>query len=529
MTSFWDFLISHAGELGGLIYEHMRLTLIAVLIAIAVGIPLGILISSIKGTEKPVLGFANIMQAVPSLAALGLLVPFMGIGSPPAILMVVLYSLLPILKNTYTGINNINPQTIEAAYGIGMTPAQVLFRVKLPLALPVIMSGVRIAAVTAVGLMTIAAYIGAGGLGNYVISGIQTSNTNLMLCGAIPACLLALLMDLVMGKVEKAVVPISMAVSAESLTKESIHRGVVRKRLTTGAVGALMLALLVGAVAPALTHGDDTVIVSSKPEVEGLIVGNLIAELIEGNTELKVERNLGLGATTIIYNAITAGEIDIYPEYSGSAHSGVYGLTAEPGTPPEQVVSEVRDLMAQDGLEYLEVYGFNNRYSLGVLPETAEKYGLETISDLEALPVSLVLACDQEFPHRADGVPALQTVYPGLEFSEYLQFQGTLMYEALLTGEVDIMTPFTTDALLAKYDITILEDDRSALSNYNMATVVRQETLREYPQLAEVLARLGGSISDEEMTRMNYEVVVNQRSAAEVAREFLLQKGLIPV
>lgn len=527
MNDFWNFFVSHVDELAVLVYDHMRLTLTAVSVAIVIGVPLGILIASVRGTEKPILGFANIMQAVPSLAALGLLVPFIGIGSPPAILMVVLYSLLPVLKNTYTGIKSINPQTIEAAKGIGMTPAQVLVQVKIPLALPVLMSGIRIAAVTAVGLMTIAAYIGAGGLGNYVISGIQTSNTNLMLSGAIPACVLALLMDFAMGRIEKAVVPISLTISAGNLTKERIRKGRLRQKLTIGITAVLLLTLLVGAITPMLKRNDDTIVVSSKPEVEGLIVGNIIAELIESNTDLEVERRLGLGATSIIYNALVSGEIDVYPEYSGSVYSGVFGMTAEPGMAAEEVVSIVRDKLSEHGIVYMGIYGLNNRYSLGVLPKTAEQYGLKTISDLEGLSHSMSLACDQEFLHRADGIPALQAVYTDLEFEKYLQFQGTLMYEALMTGDVEVMTPFTTDALLAKYDITVLEDDKSALSNYHMATAIRQETLEKYPELADVLSRLENNISDEEITKLNYEVVVNERDAAEVARQFLQHKGLI--
>ena len=527
VSSLIDFAVSHASDILQLVFDHMRLTIIAVLIAIAVGIPLGILISSVKVTDKPILGFANIMQAVPSLAALGLLVPFIGIGSPPAILMVVLYSLLPILKNTYTGITNINEQTIEAAYGIGMTHMQVLLRVKLPLALPVIMSGVRIASVTAVGLMTIAAYIGAGGLGNYVISGIQTTNTNLMLCGAVPACILALLIDFVMSKVEKAVVPISLSVSAAKLTREKIHRCKVRKTVTLSAIGVLMLALLVGAMLPLFRPKQDKIVVASKPAVEGTIVGNLIADVIEAKTDLTVERRLGLGATKIVFEALDRGEVDIYPEYSGSVCSGIYGFTPPPGTTPEEVMEIARERLAGDDMVFTETYGFNNRYTLGVLPEMAEKYQLRTISDLEALNIPLILACDQEFPHRADGIPALEAVYQDLKFEKYLQFSGALMYEGLLTKEVDVMTPYTTDALLAKYDVTILEDDRSALSNYNMASLIRKETLEEYPELEDALAVLVGNISDAEMMQMNYEVVVNERPSEEVSQEFLTAKGLI--
>lgn len=528
MDDFFAFVLSHSSDIMVLIKDHMRLTIITVFIAIAAGIPLGILIASIKGIDKPVLGFANIMQAVPSLAALGLLVPFMGIGSPPAILMVVLYSLLPILKNTYTGIVNINPQTIEAAFGIGMTHIQVLMRVKLPLALPVIMAGVRIASVTSVGLMTIAAYIGAGGLGNYVISGIETNNTNLTLCGAIPACILALLMDYVMLKVEKAVVPISLSMPATSLTPKKIRQALLRRHLTLAVLGALFLTLLARAVLPLFASKDEEVIVASKPAVEGQIAGHIISDVIEAHTGLKVTRKMGqLGGTAIIYNAIVTGEIDIYPDYSGSLYSAIFKRTPPPGTPPLQVVEEIRDLVMQDGLVYTGIYGFNNRYTLGVLPEMAEKYNLEKISDLENVPIPLTLACDQVFPNRADGVPALNAVYKNLKFEKYLQFKGALMYQALINKKVDVMTPFTTDALLAKYNIKILEDDKSALSNYNMATVVRKDTLDAHPELKEALAILENNISDEEMTKMNYEVIVNERSIGEVAREFLENKGLL--
>ncbi len=528
MSSFINFVIENQSELISLIIDHARLAIIAILIAITVGIPLGILISTVKGLNKPVLGFANIMQAVPSLAALGLLVPIIGIGSPPAILMVVLYSLLPILKNTYTGLVNINPQTIESAYGIGMTSMQVLLKVRMPLAMPVIMSGVRISAVTAVGLMTIAAYIGAGGLGNYVISGIQTSNPNLMLSGAIPACLLALLMDFSISKLEKAVMPVSLSNNASNLTSEKIVsiKTANRRILFTGLVVVLLvIGSFVGGFI--VDSQSEKIIVSSKPEAEGVIVGNIIAYVIEEHTDLEVERKFGLGATKIIYSALENGEIDVYPEYSGSVYGGIYQQTFVPGTAPETVAEAASALMADAGITYMDMYGFNNRYSIGVLPEIAEQYGLKTISDLQKVADGLLFGSSQEFPHRADGLPAMESVYGEFNFKDILQFQGVLMYDALITGNIDVMTPFTTDAMILEYGIKILEDDKSALSNYTMATAVRTETIQEYPELIVALEKLEGEISDEEMVAMNYEVVVNQRSHAEVAWEFLVNKGIV--
>lgn len=207
ISDFWKFVVSRNEQITSLILEHIELTVLAVFIAIIIGVPLGILITRIRKISGPVIGTTNVIQAIPSLALLGFLIPILGIGSKPAIVMVVLYSLLPIVKNTYTGLININKDVMEAAEGMGMTKGQILAMVQLPLAMPIIMTGVRISAVTAVGLMTIAAFIGAGGLGYMVFSGVQTVNSNMILAGAIPACILALLMDFIIGRVEKIVIP----------------------------------------------------------------------------------------------------------------------------------------------------------------------------------------------------------------------------------------------------------------------------------------------------------------------------------
>lgn len=203
-----SYLVQNSGEILSRGVQHVQITLFSIGIAILIGVPLGIAISYVRPLKKPVIGFANLVQAIPSIAILGFLVPLLGIGEKPAIFMVVLYSLLPIIKNTATGLSSINGETLEAAKGIGMTRFQVLMKVRLPLALPVIMTGVRISAVTAVGLVTIAAFIGAGGLGYVIYSGIRTVNANQILAGAIPACVLALVVDWLGAAVEHIVTPV---------------------------------------------------------------------------------------------------------------------------------------------------------------------------------------------------------------------------------------------------------------------------------------------------------------------------------
>ena len=207
---FWNYLIDNHSEIISLLIEHIELTFLSVGLAVLIGIPLGILISYIKPLGKPVLGLTNVVQAIPSMALLGFVIPFLGIGSKPAIVMVVLYSLLPIVKNTYTGIKNISPQIVEAAKGIGLTNWQVLTKVQIPQALPMIMAGIRISSVSAVGLMTLAAFVGAGGLGYLVYAGIRSTNNIQILAGAIPACLLALIIDYLASLVENLVTPASM-------------------------------------------------------------------------------------------------------------------------------------------------------------------------------------------------------------------------------------------------------------------------------------------------------------------------------
>ena len=313
--------------------------------------PLGIFITNHKKLAKAVIGFANLVQAIPSLALLGFLIPLTGIGSTPAIIMVVLYSMLPIIKNTYTGITNINPDIMEAAKGIGMTRGQALKKVKIPLAIPVIMAGIRISGVTAVGLMTIAAFVGAGGLGYLVFSGIQTVDNNLILFGAIPAAILALVMDWVTGKIELTVAPNGIKRADGTMKVKSNSKDRKKKIAISGAVAAAIIITLIATNLP-FNKGGKTTGVGSKNFTEQLILGNVLDILIEDKTDITVETRLNLGGTQIAFEALKAGSIDAYVEYTGTAYVNLLNIN-DRETNPDKVYDVVEERFRNElGLQF---------------------------------------------------------------------------------------------------------------------------------------------------------------------------------
>lgn len=526
MTALINYVSQQHSYITQLLLSHIKLTILSVAAAIIIGIPLGIFISGKIQVRKPVLGFANVVQAIPSLAILGFLVPYFGIGSGTAIFMVVIYSLLPILKNTCAGLDSINQDTLEAAKGIGMTTNQVLFKVQLPLALPVIMAGIRISSVTAVGLVTIAAYIGAGGLGTLVISGIQTDNSAMILAGAIPACILALLMDFIMSRVERVVTPIALRLSSSDLSPERAAKERKHRKNTLFLAGAAIAGALVLMAVQYLNSKAD-LYVGSKEGCESVILGNMMADLIEAKTDLKVARKMSLGGTMIAFQALDANEISIYPEYTGTALGTILDNPIVPGMTREEVYAMVEQQMSERyGIDVLENFGFNNTYVLAVTRETAEKYNLKTISDLKNVNGLLKLGCSPEFAVRDDGLPGLEKNY-GVKFKSNHNFSGTLMYTAITSNQVDAITAFSTDGLLKKYDLVLLEDDKNFFPPYFMLPIIKEDTLLKYPELNDVLSIMYGLLDDSTMQALNYQVVEEGKDRADVARAFLIEKGLV--
>jgi glycine betaine/choline ABC-type transport system substrate-binding protein/ABC-type proline/glycine betaine transport system permease subunit len=523
INSFISFVISRQEQLIDLILEHVQLTVFAVFLAIMIGIPLGILITRVKKASAPILGVANLIQAVPSLALLGFLIPVLGIGSKPAVLMVFLYSLLPIIKNTYTGLININPDTIEAAKGMGMTNGQILRMVQFPLALPIMMAGIRISAVTAVGLMTIAAFVGAGGLGYMVFSGVQTVNNNMILAGAIPACALALIMDFIVGKIEKGVTPPGIR-KADGTIKTSKIKKLKLKPVQKLAAAGLTLIIIVSS---AFAYGDksDTIVIGSKNFNEQLIVGNMMAILIEENTNLKVEKKLNLGGTSIAFNALKAGELDMYVEYTGTGLVNI--MNQQSVSDPDEAYNIVSDYFNKNyGITWLKPLGFNNTYTLAIRQDTAEKYNLETFSDLAKIGDQLILGCTIEFANREDGYVGLKKNY-NMNYKDVSAVDGGLRYTSLNNNKTDVIDAFATDGLLKAFNLKVLKDDKNFFPPYYAAPIISSETLKKHPELEALLNKLEGKIDDEKMRELNYKVDKLDIPPEKVAEDYLRENGLI--
>ncbi|MEO8041945.1 MAG: ABC transporter permease/substrate-binding protein [Acidobacteriota bacterium] len=507
--NFLQFLQENWRELLTLTREHVLLVLISTGLAVIIGVPLGVLLTRSKSLRAPVLGFANIMQTVPSLALFGLLIPIPfvgGIGARTAIIALALYALLPVIRNTVTGILGLEPKLLEAATAMGMTDWQRLRMVELPLAMPVMLTGIRVAVVISVGVATVAAAVGAGGLGTYIFRGLRQNDNNLLLAGAIASAVLALLCDFVLGQVEK--------------TYEIGARTSVSRKIVSFALAGLLLVFALSALVPGLgsiasNNGQSKIVVGSKDFTESVILAEILAQMLEQNG-IVVERQFELGGN-IPHDSLLSGQIDVYPEYTGTAYTAI--LKHAPLTDPQAVYDQTKT-------EYSEKYrlglsppiGFANDFAILVRGEVARKNNLKTISEAVPLAKNWQAGFGQDFMSRADGYPGFAKAYGFSFLKQPREMDLSLTYRALQSGELDIIAGNSTDGLIAALDLFQLEDDRRYFPPYQAVFISRSEKL---DVLKDTFERLNNAISTEEMRRLNYEVDGKKRPPRDVAAEWV--------
>jgi Periplasmic glycine betaine/choline-binding (lipo)protein of an ABC-type transport system (osmoprotectant binding protein) len=523
MSGFLQFLTENWQELLALTQEHIVIVLLATGLAVAIGLPLGILLTRFQGLQTPVLGFANVMQTVPSLALFGLLIPIPfigGIGARTAVIALALYALLPVIRNTVTGILGIDPKVREAATAMGMTGWQILRLVELPLAAPVILTGVRVAVVISVGVATVAAAVGAGGLGTYIFRGLRQNDNNLLIAGALASAVLALLCDFALGQIER-----SYSIG------EREHK--TRRRVVGFSIAGLFLAVIgfgfISNLRSEISDGrignadagaelpgtGQRIVVGSKDFTESVILAEILSQMLE-REGVSVERQFELGGD-LTHKGLLSGQIDVYPEYTGTAYTAI--LKKPPITDPQMVYDQTKaEYASQFGLTLSPPLGFANDFAILVRGDVARSRDLKTISDVVAISRDWQAGFGQDFMSRADGYTGFSKTYKFNFAKQPREMDLSLTYRALQSGELDIIAGNSTDGLIAVLDLFQLADDRRYFPPYQAVFVARsQATLT----LANAFTKLNNAISTYDMRKMNHAVDGDKRSPKEVAALWL--------
>jgi osmoprotectant transport system permease protein len=491
-------------ELPRLAQSHLLLSGSAVGIGVVLGLPLAIWASRSPGVRTPVLGLAGLVQTIPALALLALFYPALlilgqatglaipALGFLPALIALSLYALLPIVRNGVAALQGIDPGVLEAADGLGMTPRQRLAIVELPLGAPVILAGIRTAAVWTLGAATLATTVGQPSLGDLIFSGLQTENWVRVLTGCAGAAALALAVDGLLALIEAG------------LRQRSRWR--VRLGLLA-LIAALGLALVPGRAA-----SGETVVIGAKNFSEQYILASAIERRLQA-AGYRTERRDNLGST-VAYQALAAGDIHVYVDYSGTLWANILRRT---DTPPAQVMlaTLTGELRRRDGVQLVGALGFENAYALAMRRSRAEALGLMTLDDLARAAPQLQLGADLEFLTRPEW-RAVQARYR-LRFAGQRSYSPTFMYRAVADGSADLITAFSSDGRIAALDLVTLADPRRALPGYDAVLLAAPGTDR---RVVEALRPLIGAIPVERMRRANLMVDrdADKRTPAEAAR-----------
>lgn len=504
MANFFSVFNERKGQLLASLVEHIQISFIALFLAVVIAIPLGIYLTNKKKIAESIIGISAVLQTIPSLALLGLLIPLFGIGKVPAIITLVVYALLPILRNTFTGINEVDPSLKEAARAMGMNTRKRLVKVELPLAMPVIMAGIRTAMVLIVGTATLAALIGAGGLGDIILLGIDRNNTALIILGAVPAAILALVFDFLLKKLES-----------------------LSFKKTISALSIISIVALIMMIFPLLNFKEkEEIIIAGKLGSEPEILINMYKMLIENETDLKVQLKPGLGKTSFVFNALKSGSIDIYPEFTGTAISEFLKEEAINNNQEDVYHQAKEGMMNKFGMVMLSPMRYNNTYALAVSKQMADTYDLQTISDIKPIQEKIKAGFTLEFNDREDGYLGVQKRY-GITLSNITTMEPKLRYQAIESGNIDLLDAYSTDSEIRQYHLQVLADDQQLFPPYQGAPLLRKETLEKYPEIETALNKLSNQITDDEMREMNYRVNVKGQNIEEVARDYLTKAGLL--
>ncbi len=480
------------GRLPDYLSQHILVSGTALALGLAASLPLALFATRHPAWRWALLAVASVIQTIPGLALLALFYPlllglsaltarlfgaeFSALGFLPSVLALALYSVLPVLRNTVTGILGIDPALQQAALGVGMTSRQALVMVELPLAMPIIMGGIRTSAVWVIGTATLSTPVGQTSLGNYIFTGLQTQNWVLVLFGCVAAAALALLVDQLLALVERGLA--------------------ARKRMSVIAGAAGIVLVVAAALLPGFGQTQARYVIGAKPFTEQYILAALIEQRLQA-AGLSATRRDGLGST-IAFNALAAGEIDAYVDYSGTIWANF--MHRADIRARGETLAEVEAWLAQRRIVMLGGLGFENSYALAMTRKRADALGIASIADFAARAPSLAIAGDFEFFGRPEWT-SLRERY-GLRFKQERQMQSTFMYEAARAGEVDVISAYSSDGRIAQYDLKVLADPKHAIPPYDAILLVSPKRAGDEAFIA-ALRPLVGAINVEAMRQAN--------------------------
>jgi osmoprotectant transport system permease protein len=487
---------------------HVAVSVTALLLGLAISLPLAFASMRRPALQSVLLGAASVVQTIPSLALLALFYPlllgvaaltervfgagFSALGFLPSVLALTLYSMLPVLRNTIAGLKGIDPAVSEAALGVGMTRRQSLTMVELPLALPVIMAGIRTAAIWVIGAATLSTPIGQTSLGNYIFTGLQTQNWVFVLFGCTAAAAFALLVDQLLALMEN---------------------GLARRKRGWVAGGGLGVALLtLAALVPGLSQPRAAYIIGTKPFTEQYVLAALIGQRL-GEAGLSTATREGLGSA-VIFDALRASEIDVYVDYSGTIWTNQ--MRRNDVKPRAEVLAEMKEwLKREHGIVLAGGLGFENAYALAMRSQRAQALGVRTLADLARHAAALKIAGDYEFFGRPEW-QLIRQAY-GLTFREQRTMQPEFMYTAVVGGEADVIAGYTSDGRIAQHDLLVLDDPKNVIPPYDAVLLISPKRAGDQALLT-ALAPLADAISVATMREANLRASSGDASVAEAAR-----------
>ena len=490
--------------------SHVLVSITALALGLGISLPLAIASRQRPLLRAGLLTIASIVQTIPGLALLALFYPmllalaglserlfghgFSALGFLPSVLALALYSMLPVMRNTVAGLSGISEELREAARALALTRAQSLWLVELPIAIPIIMAGIRTSAVWVIGTATLSTPIGQTSLGNYIFAGLQTQNWVFVLFGCVAAAGLALIVDQLLALMERGV---------------RSHR---RSMVMAGGIG-LVLVVLAGLL-PGFNRAQGGYLIGAKPFTEQYVLAALIEQRLETRGMFAQGRN-GLGSG-VIFNALAANDIDAYVEYSGTLWANQ--LHRADIKPRAEVLAEVsRWLENTHGIRMLGSLGFENAYALAMLRERAQKLGIRSIADLAAHAGELSIAGDYEFFERPEW-QAIRDAY-GLRFRTQRTMQSDFMYQAAKVGDVDVVSAYTSDGRIAQFDLAVLDDPKHAIPPYDAILLLAPKRAHDVALIA-ALQPLIGAVPVELMRAANLRAAGGDAdaSAREVAK-----------